>query len=144
MSKLFVFGDSLSDGGNSGVLTGGAFTPPPYVQNRYSNGPVAVEQLWQLFNPGDLSFQPSLAGGTNYAIGGSTSGQENDVGLYIPTFAGLGMASQLDAHAAAGPLFDPSTTLLRFCFSERRLLFSQHRHQCRDLHRRCWHSDDIG
>lgn len=111
LSKLFVFGDSLSDGGNSGVLTGGAVTPPPYVQNRYSNGPVAVEQLWKLFHPGDGSFQPSLSGGTNYAIGGSTSGQENDVSLYVSAFNDLGMAWQLNAHATANPVFDPGTTL---------------------------------
>jgi len=111
LSRLFVLGDSLSDSGNSGVLTGGSFTPPPYVQNRYSNGPVAVEQLWQLFNPGDVTFKPSLSGGTNFAVGGSTSGQENDVGLYSPIFVDLGMASQLTAYAAASPAFDPSTSL---------------------------------
>ncbi len=111
VSKLFVFGDSLSDGGNSGVLTGGAVTPLPYVQNRYSNGPVAVEQLWQLFQPGDSTFQPSLSGGTNYAIGGSTSGQENDVSLYVSVFNDLGMAWQLNAYASNNPIFDSGTSL---------------------------------
>jgi outer membrane lipase/esterase len=112
LQKLFVFGDSLSDNGNSGLLTGGAFPPPPYVQNRYSNGPVAVEQLWQLFNPGNSSFQPSLLpGGTNYAIGGSTTGKENNVGVDVPVFVNHGMAWQLNGYTSASPVFDPSTTL---------------------------------
>ena len=83
LTNLYVFGDSLSDGGNSGLVsqqfTGGAFTypPPPYYNGQYSNGPVAVEYLWQAYNPGSTSFTPSLAGGTNYAIGGATSGLAN-------------------------------------------------------------------
>ncbi|MFN9645570.1 MAG: hypothetical protein ACK6BG_10745 [Cyanobacteriota bacterium] len=84
---------------------------PAHDQNRYSNGKVAVEQLWQLFNPGDTSFQASMRGGTNHAVGGSTSGQENDVGVYSALFNGLGMASQLSAHAMINPTFDASTTL---------------------------------
>jgi len=43
-SSLFVFGDSLSDGGNAFLRTGGLFPPPPYAQ-RISNGPVAVEYI---------------------------------------------------------------------------------------------------
>lgn len=45
LNHLFVFGDSLSDNGNSGVLTNGAFPPPPDAQNRYTNGNVAVDYL---------------------------------------------------------------------------------------------------
>jgi hypothetical protein len=46
-----VFGDSLSDGGNSKVIsntaTGGAATlpQPPYLDGRFSNGLVAAEYL---------------------------------------------------------------------------------------------------
>ena len=86
LSSLFVIGDSLSDGGNSGLRTQ-QFTgdpaviwpPPPFYYNgQYSNGPVAVEYLWNSYNPGNPGrFRPSLAGGTNFAIGGSTSGLEN-------------------------------------------------------------------
>ena len=43
ISDMFVFGDSLSDGGNSGLLTqaaaGVVFPPVPYAGGRYSNGP---------------------------------------------------------------------------------------------------------
>jgi phospholipase/lecithinase/hemolysin len=115
LSKLFVFGDSLSDSGNAGVLTGGFFTPsPPYAGNRASNGPVAVEQLWQLFNPGDTSFKPSLQGGTNYSILGATSGKENNLqynSLVSNAFANKGNALQLQSFLTAAPSFDPQTSL---------------------------------
>lgn len=115
LSNLFVFGDSLSDSGNAGVLTGGLFTPsPPYAGNRASNGPVAVEQLWQLFNPGDTSFKPSLQGGTNYSILGATSGMENNLqynSLVSSAFANKGNALQLQSFLTAAPSFDPQTSL---------------------------------
>jgi phospholipase/lecithinase/hemolysin len=123
LTNLFVFGDSLSDGGNSGLATGASpynfvFPPPPYADGRYSNGPVAVEQLWNLFNPGDASFKPSLAGGTNYAIGGATTGAENYnavspnvPGSLQPAFAQKGAAWELQTFLAQGQVFDPATSL---------------------------------
>lgn len=121
LSNLFVFGDSLSDGGNSGLVsqaaTGGVITypPSPYAGGRYSNGPVAVEQLWQSFNPGDTSFKPSLAGGTNYAIGGATSGLANynavAAGPLGAAYNNLGTAWQLNTFAAQSPVFDPAKSL---------------------------------
>ena len=126
LSSLFVFGDSLSDGGNSGLVsqaaTGGAvtFPPPPYYNGQYSNGPVAVEYLWNSYNPGDTSFKPSLSpgGGTNYAIGGATSGlaNYNSVNPNVPSalqpaYANLGTNWQLNTFAAQAPVFDPATSL---------------------------------
>ncbi len=121
LNNLFVFGDSLSDGGNSGLVSqaasGGSFIypPAPYADGRYSNGPVAVEQLWQSFHPGDTSFRPSLAGGTNYAIGGATSGLANynsvAAGALAPAYNNLGTAWQLNTFAAQQPVFDPATSL---------------------------------
>ncbi|WP_291993255.1 SGNH/GDSL hydrolase family protein [Candidatus Accumulibacter sp. ACC003] len=120
LSNLFVFGDSLSDGGNSGLATGDIFTfpPPPYYNGQYSNGPVAVEYLWKSYNPGDSSFRPSLAGGTNYAIGGATSGlaSYNSINPKVPVFLqpvydNLGEAWQLKTFAAQSPAFDPATSL---------------------------------
>jgi hypothetical protein len=122
MSNLFVFGDSLSDGGNSGIVSdaaiGAAFPPFPYYNGQYSNGPVAVEYLWQSFNPGDNTFRPSLAGGTNYAIGGATSGLEsyNSVNASVPpalqpAYAQKGNPWQLAQFAAPNPVFDPATSL---------------------------------
>lgn len=78
LSNLFVFGDSLADGGNYNDPGGpAAFPPSPYAGSRYSNGPTAVEYLWQAYNPGNTSFQPSNFGGTNYALGGATTGSFN-------------------------------------------------------------------
>jgi phospholipase/lecithinase/hemolysin len=122
LTNLFVIGDSLSDGGNSGALTGGSFpTSPPYSGNRYSNGPVAVEYLWQAFNPDNNSFRPSLtAGGTNFALGGATTGNENFVSVWDVTdpfpliqgaFAQKGNAWQLDAFTTLNPTFNPYTSL---------------------------------
>ena len=48
-----------------------AFTCPPYAQ-RISNGPVAVEYLAGRLG---VPLAPSLAGGTNYAVGGAATGQ---------------------------------------------------------------------
>jgi phospholipase/lecithinase/hemolysin len=116
LSNLFVFGDSLSDGGNSGLLTkntpGGVFPPLPYFNGQYSNGPVAVQYLWDLYNPGNPGgFKPSLDGGTNYAIGGSTTGVENYNALTQPVFDGYGAANQLQQFLGAGGTFNPATSL---------------------------------
>lgn len=128
LSNLFVIGDSLSDGGNSGLATAAAttplnivFPPPPYAGGRYSNGPTAVEQLWQIYNPGDTSFKPSLAGGTNYAIGGATTGVQNfnevNGGVPValqPAFDDLSAAWQLQqfgAYLGGGGTFNPASSL---------------------------------
>lgn len=124
LTGLFVFGDSLSDGGNSGLVsqaaTGGAvtFPPSPYYNGQYSNGPVAVEYLWNKYNPGNTSFKPSMAGGTNYAIGGATTGLEsfNAVNPAVPAglqpaYAQKSNAWQLATFAAQQPAFDPATSL---------------------------------
>ncbi len=124
LSSLFVFGDSLSDGGNSGLASqayagpDAVFPPPPYVGGRYSNGPVAVEYLWNRFNPGDASFKPSLAGGTNYAIGGATTGSAsyNTITNTVPpelkpAYQDKSNAWELAAFASQAPVFNPATSL---------------------------------
>ena len=57
---MVVFGDSLSDTGNAG---------------RFSNGPVWVEQLAASLN---VALEPSLMGGTNFAIGGAKLDAHSD------------------------------------------------------------------
>ncbi|OGA96099.1 MAG: hypothetical protein A3E79_07805 [Burkholderiales bacterium RIFCSPHIGHO2_12_FULL_61_11] len=97
LSNLFVFGDSLSDGGNyNGPGGPGTFPPPPYVGARYSNGPTAVEYLWQAYNPGNTSFSPSNFGGTNYALGGATTGafNFNSINPNVPSALQSWFASQ--------------------------------------------------
>jgi phospholipase/lecithinase/hemolysin len=66
---IYVFGDSYCDVGNIFLATKGA-TPlsPPYYHGRFSNGPIWVEHLAGALR---LPMQPSLAGGTDYAVGGA-------------------------------------------------------------------------
>ncbi|MEO6022069.1 MAG: SGNH/GDSL hydrolase family protein, partial [Burkholderiales bacterium] len=84
-SSLVIFGDSLSDSGNNAVvfdtqalgrtptpIDSPAFIPIlPYQSDRYSNGPVWVEQFAASLG---MSAKASLLGGTNFAFGGATSG----------------------------------------------------------------------
>jgi outer membrane lipase/esterase len=72
-SRLYVFGDSLSDTGNFGTFVGGL--PFPFYMNRISNGPVAVERLAELLG---LTANASLHvlmfnAGTNYAVAGANA-----------------------------------------------------------------------
>jgi len=72
-SRVFVFGDSLSDTGNLASITGDL--PSPYFMNRISNGPVAVETLAARFG---LTAQASLhliwpEEGSNYAVAGASA-----------------------------------------------------------------------
>ncbi len=143
LSNLFVFCDSVCDGGNGGLLSStplgsyppGTFPPPPYVGGRASNGPTAVEDLWNRFNRGDNSFRPSLAGGTNYAVLGATSGTANsvsvdpnflkDFSLLEQDFASKGNAWQLQQFLATRPgSFDRATSLFVVWFLGNDLAYS--------------------
>ena len=131
LSKLFSFGDSLADTGNSKSISqaaiGFTFPPSPYFDGRFSNGPVAVEYLWQIFNPGNTNFKNSLSPGnqgTNYAIGGATSGLENYLQLNPPVIS-LGLSSayshkgnswELGGFASQSQSFDPNTSLFSVWF----------------------------
>ncbi len=123
LTNLFVFGDSLSDNGNSKAISdtsvGATFPPPPYKGGRFSNGDVAVEYLWRAFNPSGGALMASLAGGSNFAIGGATTGTQNFIQVWDntpvglrPYYAGTGNAWQLDAFKTPTPRsFDPETSL---------------------------------
>lgn len=130
LSSLYVLGDSLSDGGGppgnpvgsngatfSQATLGTVFPPPPYAGGRASNGPVAVEYLWNQFNPGRPPLLPSQLGGTNYAIVGATTGLQNNLSpnsrfpQLDPVFAQKGMASQLASFLSRSPSFDPASSL---------------------------------
>jgi phospholipase/lecithinase/hemolysin len=71
-SAEYVFGDSLSDVGNVYLATGGAEPASPYVNGQFSNGPVWAQDLAGRL--GLPALTPSLAGGTDYAFGGATTG----------------------------------------------------------------------
>ena len=69
--KVIVFGDSLSDTGNTYLATGRTFPPPPYFDGRFTDGWIWVEYLAD-----DIDAQlpdPSLGSGNNFAWGGAES-----------------------------------------------------------------------
>jgi outer membrane lipase/esterase len=81
-SSLVVFGDSLSDNGNNAlaglydpaqVVTGNTYVPgSTYAPAMtYTNGPVWASYFASLLG---VPLVPSLAGGTDFAFGGATTG----------------------------------------------------------------------
>ncbi len=113
-TSLFAFGDSLMDSGNAFAISGGTWPPsPPYAQ-RFSNGPVAVEYLAGHLG---IPLAPSELGGTNYAVGGATTGTRNysfeigDPPGLPATLENTGLLTQVGSFTAAPPSFDPATSL---------------------------------
>ena len=91
-SAVFVYGDSLSDNGNLYAATG--YPPAPYYNGRFSNGPVAPEQLAALLGAPLFDF----------AYGGATTGLGNIGDGGTQTSRGLlGLPGML-AELAAAPL----------------------------------------
>jgi phospholipase/lecithinase/hemolysin len=77
-SKLYVFGDSLSDNGNINKVTLGVEPGNEYYAGRFSNGPVWTEWLGYRLGkaPGLLSYDPfitSRVDGYNFAHGGAAA-----------------------------------------------------------------------
>ncbi len=70
ITQVVVFGDSLSDVGNTFAVSGKP--PAPYFQGRFSNGPLWVEYLSARL--GLPAPTPSLLGGNDYAFAGAESG----------------------------------------------------------------------
>jgi phospholipase/lecithinase/hemolysin len=71
-TAIYAFGDSLSDAGNDFKLTGGVIPASPHFAGHCSNEPTWIEDLSQTLSLGTL--RPLLAGGTDYAFGGATTG----------------------------------------------------------------------
>lgn len=122
-SSLYVFGDSLSDIGDSPSarlsifkLIGGCdpgHPCPPYVDGHYTNGRTAAEYLASSILPGGAT----PANFFGYAVSGSTSGSGNygDGGTAgSPGAYGLpGMAQQfMQFYAESGGVADPSALYL--------------------------------
>jgi cholinesterase len=105
-SSLVVYGDSLSDNGNLFSLIG--YPPPPYFDGRFSNGPVAAEQLAT-----DLGV-PLY----DFAVGGATSGVGNYIDGGTQTTVGAlglpGMQTELAESASllSSPLVSSSLFLV--------------------------------
>lgn len=104
-TALVSFGDSLSDRGNARIATGGAVPLPAfYADGRFSNGPIWVERFSAA--AGLPAPVPSLAGGTNFAVGSARTG----VTALTPTPRPEDLPGQVSAYLAgpqapAGALF---------------------------------------
>jgi phospholipase/lecithinase/hemolysin len=105
-SAEYVFGDSLSDVGNVYLATGGAEPASPYVNGQFSNGPVWAQDLAGRL--GLPALTPSLAGGTDYAFGGATTGSPYTNSSAVPN-----LEQQVGAFLA-GNVSAPSTALYTF------------------------------
>ena len=87
-TTMVVFGDSLSDSGNAAiavgsdpaqVITGNTYVPSrPYASGTFSNGPVWASDVAAALG---VPLQPSFAGGTNFAVGGATTGGPSPTSL---------------------------------------------------------------
>ncbi len=96
-SSMIVYGDSLSDNGNLFSLIG--YPPAPYYQGRFSNGPVAVEQVAAALGIPLFDF---AVGGATTGVGNFVDGGTQTVQVSLP-----GMQQEL---ALSAPLLTPSTT----------------------------------
>ncbi|MBD2252991.1 SGNH/GDSL hydrolase family protein [Nostoc parmelioides] len=113
---IYVFGDSLSDTGNTFQLSGGLVDPlnavppsPPYEPGRFSNGsiwvdyvgnklgltPTPITNLLPDLNVSRPLTTPFPTQGINFAIGGANSGQGNSFGFPLP-----GVLEQVSAFQA--------------------------------------------
>jgi len=74
ITGIVSFGDSLSDVGNDSIASGGTQPAPTadYYQGRFTNGPNWLDYL--AHDLGVAAPVASLAGGSNYAFGGASTG----------------------------------------------------------------------
>ena len=131
-SALYVFGDSLSDGGSDLALstalrqaTGGAFPlvpgAPADYQGRFSNGRVGVDYLATALGLPLTAhyvtppFLGGVTGGNNYAQGGATSGTANasvpgtlNLGPTTVSTGFNGMSAQVADYLAVAHVADPN------------------------------------
>jgi phospholipase/lecithinase/hemolysin len=100
--KIYAFGDSLSDAGNIYAATKQAEpVSPPYSAGRFSNGPVWVQDLSTTVGLGAL--KASLLGGTDYAVGGATTGKTS-----VQTANETDLPSQLASFKSTVPKPNPA------------------------------------
>ena len=90
ITGIVAFGDSLSDVGNISIATGGVSPGASYYHGHYSNGPIWLEYLANRL--GVAAPTPSLAGGTDNALGGAETGNglsfinTPNIGMQINTY----------------------------------------------------------
>ncbi len=74
ITGIVSFGDSLSDAGNDSIASGGTQPTPSanYYQGTFTNGPNWLDYL--AHDLGEAAPVASLAGGSDYAFGGASTG----------------------------------------------------------------------
>ena len=78
----------------------------PYVGGHFSNGPTWVEDLSLKLGLGTLS--PSLSGGTDFAVGGATTGDAvnpTDLDYQVAAFQSYSAAAKLNSTILNGALY---------------------------------------
>ncbi|MDZ4872598.1 MAG: Phosphatidylcholine-sterol acyltransferase [Chroococcidiopsis cubana SAG 39.79] len=100
-SQIVVFGDSLSDTGNTFQATATGIPPsPPYSEGRFSNGSIWIDYLVD-----NLGLSRDRL--TNYAFGGATTGKNNTTAPLPPNTPPLpGLQQQLENFKARHPKAD--------------------------------------
>jgi len=96
-NRIFTFGDSLTDTGNTSLATGGILPGPGYDGGRFSNGPLWVETLADKI--GIAAPTPSALGGTGHAWAGAATS-----GLAAPPSLTL----QAQSYVSSGGVFLPT------------------------------------
>jgi cholinesterase len=125
IERLYVFGDSYSDGGNGYALM--KKPPSPPYQARYSNGMTAAEYMAQAFGftlhhseNADAPADASL----NFAVSGAwTSHKNNDAAIDGKTGLFDQIASFEQRLKAGKARFDPEKTLFFIAIGTNDLLF---------------------
>lgn len=126
-SAVYLFGDSISDGGNNNLVFGGLTGPNPpsatfipslpYAAapgNRptYSNGPVWFNSFAAGLGLSAFA-QPSLAGGGNYAFGGARTTLDGAGVLpFVPAPFPASLRTQLNAHLSTTPVSSSALYIL--------------------------------
>lgn len=110
-SDLIVFGDSLSDVGNTNSWTLGAFPGGDYFDGRFSNGPTYAERLSEGLGFGTLLRDGE--GGDNFAYGGA---ETNGPGFFSGGALIESLVDQVDNYFARldGATPDPDTLFVVF------------------------------
>lgn len=111
-TDIVVFGDSLSDVGNTNASTFGLQPGSNYFEGRFSNGPVYAERLAAGLGLGPLTRSDGSPRGDNYAYAGAeTNGPGGFTGLFLDS-----LVEQVDEYlgrlGAATP--DPGTLFVVF------------------------------
>ena len=117
LSRMIVFGDSLSDTGSLSTLTDGSFANPPYFEQRFSNGPVWVDRLADRL--GLAAPVASLDGGTNFAYAGAQTGAGLAFG-FIPN-----VEMQIDEFFLTGDTLDGDDLIVLWAGANDSLQFVQ-------------------